>query len=197
MGRLLLGHEDQMGVNDKSEHFIMFFRKGSKFSLVNRFIRKSEHWHELRDQISFQDQLALANQLQVPWTAAMQSILQRMLAEPIYQMPLCPWASRSAIVSWPPFLPEPTARVALIVEGLLTMQRLIYSWSNQAFDGATALFCEPRLLAVQVNRFCADGHDAVGKDVTSIFPDPRIFVPVFLCCFRQLRFCISHKALHL
>ena len=50
MGRLLLWHEDQMGVNNKSEHFIMFFRKGSKFSLVNRFIRKSEHWHELRDQ---------------------------------------------------------------------------------------------------------------------------------------------------
>ena len=47
-GRLLFRHEDQMGVN-KSEHFIMFFRMENKVSLVEHFIHKSQHWHELND----------------------------------------------------------------------------------------------------------------------------------------------------
>ena len=33
-----------------TEHFIMFFRKESKVSMVPQFVRKSEHWHEMRDQ---------------------------------------------------------------------------------------------------------------------------------------------------
>ncbi|CAE7224761.1 unnamed protein product [Symbiodinium sp. CCMP2592] len=56
-------------------------------------------------------------------------------------------------VTWPLFVPEPPSQVAANVEGTLTLQKLINSWSLQTFDGATALLSEPRLLAVQVNRF--------------------------------------------
>ena len=73
-------------------------------------------------------------------------------------------------VSWPLLIPEPPSRVALTVEGLLSIQRLIHSWNHQAFDGATALFCEPRLLAIQVNRFHDASPSALHKDETPHHP---------------------------
>eukprot|EP00439_Symbiodinium_sp_Y106_P086479 s341_g33.t1 len=82
-------------------------------------------------------------------------------------------------VSWPLYIPEPPARPAVHVDGRLSIQRLIHCWNHQAFDGATALFCEPQVLAVQVNRFCDVGPSALHKDETPIIPDPRILIPAF------------------
>ena len=59
MSKLLLRHEDQMGVERSENQFIMFFKRESQVSLVQLFIRKSQHWHELKDQKSGELSLSL------------------------------------------------------------------------------------------------------------------------------------------
>ena len=44
-------------------------------------------------------------------------------------------------------------------------------------DELTALECAPRVIAVQLNRFCPGTE--LGKDTTAIVPDPRILIPCF------------------
>ena len=59
LGRLLLRHEDQMGI-DKTENNVMFFKKDSALSLVPTFVKKAEHWHSLKEQKQAKmDELAL------------------------------------------------------------------------------------------------------------------------------------------
>ncbi|CAE7434886.1 Dcun1d2, partial [Symbiodinium sp. CCMP2456] len=50
MSKLLLRHEDEMGVDRSENQFVMFFKRESQVSLLPQFITKSQHWHELRDQ---------------------------------------------------------------------------------------------------------------------------------------------------
>ena len=60
LGRLLLRHEDQMGIDKTENNFVMFFKKDSALSLVPTFVKKAEHWHSLKEQKQAKmDELAL------------------------------------------------------------------------------------------------------------------------------------------
>eukprot|EP00439_Symbiodinium_sp_Y106_P036835 s1365_g4.t1 len=60
LGRLLLRHEDQMGIDKTENNFVMFFKKESALSLVPTFVKKAEHWHSLKEQKQAKmDELAL------------------------------------------------------------------------------------------------------------------------------------------
>ncbi|CAE7795115.1 unnamed protein product [Symbiodinium sp. CCMP2592] len=50
LGKLLLRHEDQMGIDRTQNGFVMFFKKESALSLVLLFVQKSQHWHALKEQ---------------------------------------------------------------------------------------------------------------------------------------------------
>ncbi|CAE7539323.1 unnamed protein product [Symbiodinium sp. CCMP2592] len=50
LGKLLLRHEDQMGIDRTRNSFVMFFKKDSALSLVPLFVQKSQHWHALKEQ---------------------------------------------------------------------------------------------------------------------------------------------------
>ncbi|CAE7814829.1 unnamed protein product [Symbiodinium sp. CCMP2592] len=50
LGKLLLRHEDQMGIDRTQNGFVMFFKRESALSLVPLFVQKSQHWHALKEQ---------------------------------------------------------------------------------------------------------------------------------------------------
>ena len=79
--------------------------------------------------------------------------------------------------AWPILLATPLAGLASRVRGDVTTQRLIHAWQAQAVDGLTALESAPRMMVVQLNRFCSGTEPS--KDTTPIVPDPRILIPCF------------------
>ncbi|CAE7564681.1 Pol [Symbiodinium sp. CCMP2592] len=50
LGKLLLRHEDQMGIDRTQNGFVMFFKRESALSLVPLFVQKSQHWNALKEQ---------------------------------------------------------------------------------------------------------------------------------------------------
>eukprot|EP00439_Symbiodinium_sp_Y106_P031908 s952_g3.t2 len=79
--------------------------------------------------------------------------------------------------AWPILLATPLAGLASRVRGDVTIQRLIHAWQAQAVDGLTALESAPRMMVVQLNRFCSGTEPS--KDTTPIVPDPRMLIPCF------------------
>ena len=80
--------------------------------------------------------------------------------------------------AWPILLATPLASLAARVQGDVTIQRLIHVWQEQAVDGLTALEHAPRVIAVQLNRFCLGTE--LAKDTTPSVPDPRILIHCFV-----------------
>ncbi|CAE6966199.1 Pol [Symbiodinium sp. CCMP2592] len=50
LGKLLLRHEDQMGIDKTQNSFVMFFKRESALSLIPLFVQKSQHWNALKEQ---------------------------------------------------------------------------------------------------------------------------------------------------
>ncbi|CAE7763937.1 unnamed protein product [Symbiodinium sp. CCMP2592] len=50
LGKLLLRHEDQMGIDKTQNGFVMFFKRESALSLIPLFVQKSQHWNALKEQ---------------------------------------------------------------------------------------------------------------------------------------------------